>query len=53
MPVWVPEWIVTLAGRTTCRVLRWHNVTCRGRRDHLITGAGLINPDRWNRWPRH
>ena len=35
MPLWVPEWIVGLAGRVTCRLLGWHNVTCRGRPDHL------------------
>ena len=53
MPRWVPEWIVGLAGRVTCRLLGWHNVTCRGRPDHLVPGIGIIDPGRWDRWPRH
>lgn len=39
-------------GRVNCRLLRRHNVTCRGRRDHCPLGVGLIDPDRWNGWPR-
>jgi hypothetical protein len=54
MPLWVPEWVVGVAGRLTCRLLRWHNITCRGRPDHTAheaVGVSLIDPDRWNRWP--
>jgi hypothetical protein len=53
MPLWVPEWVVTVVGRVTCRLLRWHNVTCRGRADHTVIGAGIIDPQRWDRFPRH
>jgi hypothetical protein len=60
MPLWVPEWFVGVVGRVTCRVLRWHNVTCRGRRDHQVREVGyagiasyrLIDPHRWGCWPR-
>jgi hypothetical protein len=30
MPMWWPEWLVGVVGRTGCRVLGWHNETCRG-----------------------
>lgn len=52
VPLWVPEWICGLIGRLLCRAVRRHNVTCRGRRDHCAAGAGLVDPDRWNYWPR-
>lgn len=48
-------WFETVAchiGRANCRFLRRHNVTCRGRRDHQMQGVGIIDPDRWNGWPR-
>ncbi|WP_225080459.1 MULTISPECIES: hypothetical protein [unclassified Streptomyces] len=28
------EFIYVVPRRIACRLLRWHNVTCRGRRDH-------------------
>lgn len=50
MPLWVPEWIVTLVGRSLCRLAHRHNVTCRGRRDHFALGVGVIDLERWG-WP--
>lgn len=51
--IWVPDWFLRFVGRTTCRLLRWHNVTCRGRMDHMdLVNGCLIDPDRWGRWPR-
>lgn len=52
MTLWITEWLIGLVGRTQCRLFRAHNVTCRGRKDHVIPGVGLIDPDRWNGWPR-
>ena len=44
MPLWVPEWVVTIVGRFMCRFLLTHNVTCRGPHSPVI--------GRWG-WPYH
>lgn len=44
MPLWMPEWVVTLVGRPLCWV-GWHNVTCRGRSDHKTAAQCRV------RWP--
>lgn len=42
--VWeVFDLVAWLAGRCGCRVLRRHNRSCRGRRDHLANG-GVVRP---------
>lgn len=49
------EWferVTCRLGRLNCRLFRHHNLTCRGRRDHFVLGVGLIDPGRWDNWPR-
>lgn len=31
LPLWMPEWLAWPLGRALCRVLGWHNESCRGR----------------------
>lgn len=42
--LWVYDEVTYRLGRLLCRMLGWHNVTCRGRSDHDGTEA--------LRWPR-
>jgi hypothetical protein len=53
--LWVRNWwfetVICALGRFLCRYFRRHNVTCRGRRDHTVAGAGIVDPDRWHYWP--
>lgn len=32
--LWVLDEVTYRLGRLACRLLRWHNVSCRGRSDH-------------------
>lgn len=49
---WWFEQVIYRLGRLNCRLLRNHNVTCRGRRDHRAPGGGVIDCGRWKGWPR-
>ncbi len=53
---WLKDWcfeeVTCRLGRVNCWLYRSHNVTCRGRNDHVTPSGSLIDPDRWNGWPR-
>ena len=49
---WWEDHVIFRLGRLNCRLFRNHNRTCRGRTDHCVPGVGLIDPERWNGWPR-
>ncbi|WP_433078891.1 hypothetical protein ACQP1P_38630 [Dactylosporangium sp. CA-052675] len=52
--VWYERGPVFWYARFACRVLRRHNVFCRGRSDarHFRPGVGLVDPDRQHYRPR-
>jgi hypothetical protein len=43
------DWLERAVSRIGCRVLRRHDLGCRGRADHIRPDGTNIDPERWTR----
>jgi hypothetical protein len=41
------DWAGGKRDRLVCKLFRLHGAGCRGRRDHIVLGEGIIDPGRW------